>query len=205
MFDRLRHRSLSLENLETRTLLAAHITFAEPVTYAAGAQATDVIAGDVDSDGILDLLVRIRNGPVSVLLGNGDGTFARQGRITRTSLIGALADFDADGDLDLPVTNPWTRKTFVLLNEGSTDDAWNGFSGPTSRVQTGGNAIVPGDLDNDGDVDVVLGGALRSRYCSTKVYRVVNGKDLLIQSVTMRDDLQNTPSSGTWTATEIST
>ena len=57
-------------------------TFAPPVTYAVGTDPIGIVAGDFNGDGRLDLAVANQgqilgsSGGVSVLLGNGDGTFA---------------------------------------------------------------------------------------------------------------------------------
>src|SRR5437867_498641 len=64
-----------VEALENRTLLS----FLLPVDYATGKYPSSVAVGDFNGDGHLDLAVaingRVSGGTVSVLLGNGDGTF----------------------------------------------------------------------------------------------------------------------------------
>src|SRR5262249_48102513 len=67
-----RHRP-SLEVLEDRSVPA----FLDPVDYAAGPYAYAVITADFNGDGRLDLATANESpsSAVSVLLGNGDGTF----------------------------------------------------------------------------------------------------------------------------------
>ncbi|RED99801.1 VCBS repeat-containing protein [Marinoscillum furvescens] len=61
------------------------------------------------------------------------------------------ADVDSDGDADLVVVGEWMAVTILENNEGKFD--------PMTLPGTRGwwNAIVPADLDGDGDTDFVLG------------------------------------------------
>ena len=71
-----------------------------------------VAVGDFNHDGIPDLAVADSSG-VSILLGNGDGTFgARQSYAAGSGGIVAVADFSGDGFPDLVFAGDVT----VLLN-----------------------------------------------------------------------------------------
>src|SRR5258707_1496 len=66
---------LYLELLEDRALLSA-VSFSAPANYAVGVIPKSVVIGDFNGDGKPDLAVaNANNERVSVLLGNGDGTF----------------------------------------------------------------------------------------------------------------------------------
>src|SRR5262245_45343335 len=89
--------------------------FEAPQNYATGEYPNTIGAGDFNGDGHLDLVTGNLNawnvGVISVLLGNGDGTFQYIGdTIWGTSSEGtspqdvAVGDFDADGNLDLAVS-----------------------------------------------------------------------------------------------------
>src|SRR5262249_26368997 len=72
---------LSLESLEDRTLLSA--SFAPAVTLPVGQAPGSMVTADLNNDGKQDIVVLNTGLPpdfqnsVSVLLGNGDGTFRR--------------------------------------------------------------------------------------------------------------------------------
>ena len=65
-------KGLTLERLESRVVPG----FLAPLSFDAGTVPESVAVGDFNGDGTLDLAVaNYRSANVSVLLGNGDGTF----------------------------------------------------------------------------------------------------------------------------------
>jgi hypothetical protein len=92
-------------------------TFQAPVVYATGSfQPMSVAVGDFNGDGVADLVVASQcassancgTGQVSVLLGNGDGTFRSPvpySTGTGSSYFVATGDFNGDGKVDLAVGN----------------------------------------------------------------------------------------------------
>ena len=78
-----------------------------------------LVAADVDSDGLTDLVTANRGAnDVSVLLGADDGQFEQQFRIRvgRTPTGLAINDLDADGTLDLVTANRGSKTVTVMLN-----------------------------------------------------------------------------------------
>jgi hypothetical protein len=77
-----------------------------------------VTAADVNDDGKLDLIVaNAGSGTLSVLLGNGNGTFGSPTNLTvgTTPIFVTAADVNLDGALDLIATNSGSGNVSVLL------------------------------------------------------------------------------------------
>jgi hypothetical protein len=116
-----------------------------------------VTCGDLDADGDVDLIgVTDDAGTIEVLFNHGDGTFAdpviyNSAGPTREV---SLADVNGDGLLDvLVLTNNQSNPAIaIMLNAGE------GVLLNASVVESDETVdkIVPGDLDADGDMDLVL-------------------------------------------------
>jgi hypothetical protein len=125
------------------------------VTYAVGANPDAIVAGDFTGNGRLDLAVANAKGDtVSVLLGNGDGTFQNQGTYAVGSDPDAIVagDFNGDGHLDLAVANAGDGTVSVLLGNG------DGTFQPqvTYAVGSDPDAMVAGDFTGDGRLDLAV-------------------------------------------------
>jgi hypothetical protein len=108
-------------------------TFQSSVTYAIAADATSVTTGDFNGDGRLDLATSNYNGgtgsTVSILLGNGDGTFQPHKDYAAGSGPNQLVagDFNDDGRLDLAVADQGGASLSLLLQvpaAGTTEFEW---------------------------------------------------------------------------------
>ena len=118
------------------------------------------MAGDFTGDGRTDLAVanRIGNldngaGSVSVLLGNGDGTFQPQVTYAVGTFPDAIVagDFTGDGRTDLAVANNYDNTVSVLLGNGDGT-----FSAAGQFVTTPRATPLVADVNGDGTKDVLV-------------------------------------------------
>lgn len=116
-------------------------------------------AADVNGDGSLDLVVAntgqyAGGNTVSILLGNGDGTFQQRTDYgTGVSPFDvAVADLNGDGKLDLATANADSNSASVLLGNG------DGTFQAQATYATGSYpfAISVGDLDGNGIPDLAM-------------------------------------------------
>ena len=120
------------------------------------------MVGDLDLDGDDDL-VNLALGQELVLLNDGTGFFtdataALFPTVSDATRGGALEDFDGDGCLDLFVVNSSSTQNRFYLGDctGAFTDATVGRV-PTLINTTA--SLTAGDLDGDGDTDLVTGNA----------------------------------------------
>ncbi|HME31507.1 MAG TPA: FG-GAP-like repeat-containing protein, partial [Terriglobales bacterium] len=97
-------------------------------TYGVGEEPAGIAVADFNGDGFADLAVTSRkDGTISVLLGNGDGTFqAQQTYPVAGGPIGiGLADFNGDGVPDIAAVNDSSNTVSILLGGTVTSGQLN--------------------------------------------------------------------------------
>src|SRR5439155_1077953 len=127
-----------------------------PLIFTAGRSPFSVAVGDFNGDGRLDLVTaNISSNDVSVLLGNGDGSFqpARNFATGGTQPVSVVVgDFNGDGVLDLAVVNSSSNTVSVLLGNGDGT-----FQAPlTVAAGTNPVSVAVGDFNGDGAVDLAV-------------------------------------------------
>jgi hypothetical protein len=131
---------------------------AAPVSPYVGGEPDAIVVGDLNGDGKLDLVIGsgINAGmgysTMSVLLGNGDGSFSAIAPLTLESqpVKLFLADLNRDGKLDLVIgngTSPWVS---ILLGRGNGT-----FSAQASAAATVSPLAVM-DVNRDGKLDLIF-------------------------------------------------
>ncbi len=127
--------------------------FAPPVVYS-GANVGALVAADFNTDGFIDIAgtSSFGNGPVSVFLGNGDGSFAMPLSYgVGSKPIGVVVgDFNEDAQLDLVVTNSASATISILLGngDGTFQNAVNVAAGDSPY------SVAVADFNGDGNVDL---------------------------------------------------
>ncbi len=123
--------------------------------------------GDVDGNGFVDIVMG-DNGLNRFYKNNGGGSFSYLpiGSETDNTTSIRLADLNRDGYLDVVAFNDYgtTNQTdkYYLYNPGTSNPYQangTGIENPAIRNQAG----VLGDLDNDGNVDLIMGHCQRQR------------------------------------------
>jgi len=128
-------------------------TFTVDSLYPVGRGPWSVFAADLNGDGHLDLATaNFYDNNVSILLNNGDGTFADH--VDYAVLSGPssvfAADLDCDSDLDLTIANYWSNQVSVLFNNGVGTFPIHEYY----PVGTRPGSVIAADLDGDRDLDL---------------------------------------------------
>jgi hypothetical protein len=120
-------------------------------------------AGDLDNDGDDDIVYASGN-IVSALINDGVGNFApiptNLLNGTGTISVTKIADINGDGKMDIITGNNntgATDETEVWVNTGTTGNATFAFSDGLLNSGGGKNSIAVGDVDGDGDQDIMTG------------------------------------------------
>jgi len=132
--------------------------FLPKVDYGTGSAPHSVTTGDFNGDNILDLAVANEfSNTVSILLGNGDGTFKNKVDYgiggPPTSI--TIGDFNGDGKPDLATSNYTSNIISVLINKG--DGTGTFLSNVDYVAGVTAHSIITGDFNGDHKLDLAVG------------------------------------------------
>jgi len=126
-------------------------------SYPTGPSPSGIVVADFNSDGNLDLAIPDEgNNTLTLLLGNGDGTFTQSTVSVGSTPNSVVAgDFNGDGIPDLAIGN-WYNGVTILLGKGDGT-----FTSGTSLSLGSQNEPTPvsvtaGDFNGDGKLDLAI-------------------------------------------------
>jgi len=146
-------------------IATATITFKRAVNYPVGTAPSAVAVADFNGDGKSDLAVANSgnaavgdDGGISILLGNGDGTFQAAKNLSAGKNPGSIAaaDFNGDGKIDLVVLNSDGGTAHVGILLGIGDGTFQSVVEYAAGTGTKGLAVA--DFNGDQKPDIVLPG-----------------------------------------------
>jgi signal transduction histidine kinase len=115
---------------------------------------------DADNDGYLDIYITDEHSSNRFFKNNKNGYF-NEAIWTNTFLDSAVSqgactgDFDKDGDMDIYICN-WFSTDYLLINNGSGIFDKLYLNLPTLNKSYQSNSASCGDMDNDGDLDLMV-------------------------------------------------
>ena len=133
----------------------AQVTLSNPNNYSVGSSPGEVVEADVNGDGKLDLVVlNTGDQSISILLGNGDGTFrpAISQPIGSSGKFIAVGDFNGDGKLDLAIGNGSANTISILVGNG------DGTFQAAVPIDIGFSCdfVAVADFNNDKKMDILV-------------------------------------------------
>ena len=137
----------------------------KPTNISTGQQPDSLAMGDFNGDGKLDIAVtvslpQIGQRAVAVLLGNGDGTFQAPVNydVGSGARFSTVADFNADGKLDIAVADTNVNAISILLGKG------DGTFQAAINTPAQGGPISVADFNHDGKPDIVMANGSSSNF-----------------------------------------
>jgi uncharacterized protein (TIGR03437 family) len=150
--------------------------FNSPRRFPSSSDPADIVTGDFNSDGLLDLAVSspgelLSGGAVSIFAGNGRGEFAKVHNIALNNRAyylaradfnndSAIADFNKDGWPDIvavggaAVFPPYTSSVSLLFGSPSGEFAVSPLNLTAGQTPS---TVISADFNKDGNADLAIG------------------------------------------------
>jgi hypothetical protein len=166
---------------------------------------SSLAVGDFNNDGIIDLALvggggqttgGVELGPLSIFLGNGDGTFTAatsQPSVTLVDPVSMTAgDFNGDGNLDLAISDAGSNALTVL--HGNGDGTFTQVSGEPALSQFS-DFVTTTDLNGDGNLDLVFSNSCGTGCAANAISIFLGNGDGTFQAG-LTETVGNAPSAG---------
>ena len=151
-------------------------TFAAPVLYPTAKSVSQLVVGDLNRDGKLDVagvctqVAGVPGGSVQVLINNGNGSFTGPvaydpGNAAYGPYSVAIGDLNGDCWPDLAVDNAQRANSNITVLPNNGDGT---FGAPVNFTVSGATYVAIGDLDGDRRADIAI-----ANYSSNGVAGVV--------------------------------
>jgi len=130
--------------------------------------AREIVAGDIDGDGKLDLLTASANDSTVGWFLNTQPQIAinfSAAKVVTTAATGATGvaagDVDQDGDIDVFSSSATNDSIILYENTTGTGSTW--IASTISAAADGAQAVVAADVDEDGDLDALSASSIDDR------------------------------------------
>ena len=162
-------------------------------TVISNSRADDVLIADIDNDNDIDIVLISYSVPHRYYLNNGSSTTPFSGVIgadiaTSAGVTGAMADLNNDGYVDLVYGGDGVNYYCINSKTAAPFDIASGaYCSNFFHDSDATNEMVLADIDNDGDIDIIVGNA----YQRDKIYFNDNNNIALLRftvPMTIADD-----------------
>jgi hypothetical protein len=136
-----------------------NLTFQPAANYLFRSALAKVVLGDFNADGFLDVAGSTPNlYAAAIYLGNGDGTLKNASEIGLAFLAksAAVGDINNDGKSDIILSGSLSNSRYHEIRLGNGDGTFS-LQSLQTNVITHSNEVALGDLNNDGNLDAVIG------------------------------------------------
>ncbi len=196
---------LTLIALCTSVLVASQVTFTQNIIDSGNSASSSagLAPADYDGDGDIDLVGATMGGfPIdgkfNLYTNDGTGSFTvsvidESPTVTEGARFVKAVDVDEDGDMDFVGVTFQTDHVLWYENDGSANFTRHIVDNDSTYTEEG-NAIDAGDLDGDGDIDLVIAAGWANAY----VAYFNDGSENFTRSV-----IAQGASGATWTASRV--